>query len=212
MRLPTAFDSLPLRERLFVRARLASAPLGLIAERTPAGRVLDVGCGHGALSALLADRGHQVVGIDVDARKIAWAQASVGRRPSARFFAMPLEAFAPNHPQAFDAAVIADVLYLLPFERWAPFLSTVRGCLRPGATLLLKEAEADGSWRYLKCKLQEALMVRVLRRTASSGGLGFVPRDVLGAQLEAAGFEVRDVRSVATGYSTPHVLFEARCG
>ena len=55
-------------------------------------------------------------------------------------------------------------------------------------------------------------MLRLLRRTASSGGLSFAPREQVGAALKDAGFEVRETKSLAGGYSTPHVLFVATCG
>ena len=48
------FDGLPLKERLFVRGRLATAPLEALAARAEGARLLDVGCGHGVLVAPLA--------------------------------------------------------------------------------------------------------------------------------------------------------------
>ena len=69
-RLPGCFQTLPLRERLFVRARLASAPLEVMAALAPEGRIADVGCGHGALSALLLERG------DLTARQREYALAA----------------------------------------------------------------------------------------------------------------------------------------
>lgn len=200
-----AFGPLPLRERLFVRARLFSAPLEELARRTPAGRVADIGCGHGVLSALLADGTREVVGVDPDPRKIDWARAA--KIPNARFETGTVEQLAAREPGSFDAVVVADVLYLLPVDAWPGFLRACARCLKPGGALLLKEAEADGSWRYQKCVLQERVMVRVLRRTKSSGGLGFQPRDVTERIIRDSGFNLRDTVSLARGYSTPHVLF-----
>lgn len=205
------FDRLPVGERLFVRARLFSAPLDELARRVEGTRVLDVGCGHGVLCALMAfgfpER--QVVGVDPDPRKIDWARASVGRLPNARFEAVTHEALAEREPGAFDAVTVADVLYLLPPEAWTGFLATCRQLLAPKGLLVLKEAEDDGSWRAQKALWQERLMVG-LGRTRASGGLGFLPRARTSEALRGAGFSVEEVVPLGRGYSTPHVLFVAR--
>jgi 2-polyprenyl-3-methyl-5-hydroxy-6-metoxy-1,4-benzoquinol methylase len=206
-----AFDGLPLKERWFVRGRLASAPLEAMAGRARGTTLLDVGCGHGALVALLAEGRpeRRVVGIDPDARKIAWAEASVGRLPNVELRTTTIEALAAERPAAFDCVLVADVLYLLAPAAWPAFLEAARRLLRPGGLLVLKEAEDDGSWRAVKALWQERLMVLLLRRTHSSGAIGFAPRATLADALTAAGFVVDGVESHARGYSTPHVLFTA---
>lgn len=206
------FSTLPLKERLFVRGRMSSAPLEELAARARGAALLDVGCGHGVLVALLAV-GHperRVVGIDPDVRKIAWAKASVGREPNVELIGCTIEALAVARPAAFDTVLVADVLYLLAAQAWPAFLQAARRLLRPGGRLVLKEAEDDGSWRVTKALLQEKLMVHLLRRTQSSGAVGFAPRATLTAALGAAGFAVEETVALARGYSTPHVLFTAR--
>ena len=206
------FGSLPLKERVFVRLRLASAPLEALAARAEGSRLLDVGCGHGALVGLLAvgfpDR--RVAGIDPDERKIEWARASVGRLPNVELRACTIEALAAERPGAFDTVLVADVLYLLAPDAWAPFLRAAHTLLRAGGRLALKEAEDDGSWRAKKTLLQEQVMVKLLRRTHSSGAIGFAPRAVLEAAVRAAGFAIEETVSLARGYSTPHLLIAAR--
>lgn len=206
------FAPLPRGERWFVRARMSSAPLARLAERTPAGRILDVGCGHGALIALLAtgrpDR--TVLGIDPDRRKIEWAEASVGRLPNVELRQATIEALLPEHERAFDAVVAADVLYLLPTGTWEAFLRAAFRLLEPGGLLVIQEAEGDGSWRHLKWALQELVMVKVFRRTHTSGGLQLAPRGFWEALLRTVGFG--DVRSttMSAGYTSPHVFIEGR--
>ena len=207
------FDSLSLKERLFVRGRLFTAPLIDIAARTPPGRIVDVGCGHGVLSALLAyqrpDR--TVTGIDPDGWKISQARASVGTLSNTRFDVATIEQLAAREPHSADAVVVADVLYLLPRSAWASFLTAARTLLAPHGVFLIKEAETDGSWRQTKALLQEQLMVRVFRRTHSSGAIGLVPRDQLVRAMADVGLRVTEIVPQSQGYTTPHVLFCAEC-
>jgi len=205
------FDTLPAKERWFCRARLELAPLEAVAAQATGTDILDVGCGHGVLAALLL-HGHperRVVGIDPHVRKIEWANESVGNSPNAEFRAVTIEALAAERPASFDCVIIADVLCLIARDTWAPFLNAAHRLLRPGGRLLLKDAENDGSWRAVKALWQERLMVHVLRRTVSTGGIGFATREELAGYVTRAAFVVDDVTSYARGYSTPHVLFVA---
>ena len=52
-------------------------------------------------------------------------------------------------------------------------------------------------------------MVHVLRRTVSTGGIGFATRDELAAHVKRAGFVLDDITSHARGYTAPHVLLTA---
>ena len=208
----SVFAALPLKERLFVRGRLASAPLHELAARAEGAALLDVGCGHGALLALLAvgRPERRVVGIDPDERKIQWARRSVGRCPNVELAACTIETLAVARPGEFDTVLVADVLYLLEASAWTPFLTAARALLVPRGRLVLKEAENDGSWRAAKALWQERLMVNLLRRTRSSGAVGFAPRATLERALQQAGFVIEVSVALARGYSTPHVLFTAR--
>jgi 2-polyprenyl-6-hydroxyphenyl methylase/3-demethylubiquinone-9 3-methyltransferase len=205
------FDPLPSKERWFCRARLQLAPLEAVAAQARGCDILDVGCGHGVLAALLlhGQTERRVVGIDPDVRKILWANESVGKNPNAEFRAVTIEALAAERPASFDCVIIADVLCLIARSTWPPFLDAARRLLRPGGLLLLKDAENDGSWRAIKALWQERLMVHVLRRTVSTGGIGFATRDELAGYVMRAGFVVDDIASYARGYTAPHVLLVA---
>lgn len=206
----TVFDSLPAKERWFCRTRLKLAPLEEVAAQTSGVDVLDVGCGHGVLAALIlhAHPEWRVVGIDPHAQKIEWANASIGKAAKAEFHACTIETLAAEHPAAFDCVVIADVLCLIAREAWPSVLESAKRALRPGGRLVLKDAENDGSWRATKALLQERLMVHVLRRTLASG-IGFATREELAEYVRSAGFAVDDITSHARGYTTPHVILTA---
>jgi 2-polyprenyl-6-hydroxyphenyl methylase/3-demethylubiquinone-9 3-methyltransferase len=206
------FDPLPRKERWFCRGRLSVAPLEQVAARASGTDIVDVGCGHGVLAAvLLHDDGRRhVVGIDPDARKIEWAKASVGRSPNTEFRACTIETLAAERPGQFDCVIVADVLCLIARDRWSPFLAAAHALLRPGGRLVLKDAEDDGSWRAAKALWQERLSVHILRRTVSTGGIGFATREELSRYVTDAGFTIEAIESHARGYSTPHVLFVAR--
>lgn len=205
------FSSLPLKERLFVRARRWSAPLEALAERAPAGRLADIGCGHGALTALLAEgrSDRSVVGIDPDHRKIAWAQRGPGMLPNVQLRVGTVEALAEAEPRAFDAAIVCDVLYLLPVERWGAFLRSCAALLGPGGRLLLKEAEGDRSWKHYKCLAQEIVMVKLIGKTKGSGGMALRPRGFTERLLADAGLSLVETVDLSRGFTTPHVLYVA---
>ncbi len=206
------FSSLPRAERFHVRARAFSAPLEAVASRVPtAATVADVGCGHGLLSGLLAlaDPSLTVHGVDPDPRKVMWASQGPGRLPNVRTEVGTVESLAAQRPGQFDAAVVCDVLYLLPEDKWPGFLRTVHSLLRPGGRFLLKEAEGDRSWKHYKCLAQEWVMVKLLGRTKAGGGLVLKPRGDMEALLRSVGFTVRETVELDAGYTTPHILYLA---
>jgi ubiquinone/menaquinone biosynthesis C-methylase UbiE len=97
--------------------------------------VLDVGCGTGSLSVILAGLGHSVTGIDVSPAMIARAQAKALEHPI-EFHVM--DAAAPQFgPRSFDVIVCRHLLWTLPepsdvLQRWV-------GLLRPIGRLILIE-------------------------------------------------------------------------
>lgn len=206
------FSALPASERFHLHARAFSAPLEAVAAYAPnSGPVADIGCGHGLLCALLAlgDLRRTVHGVDPDPRKVAWARAGLGSLSNVQVAEGSVEVLAERLHGHFNAAVVCDVLYLLPLERWSDFLRSTRRLLRPGGRLLLKEAEGNGSWKHRKCLAQEWVMVRLLGRTHGSGGLVLQPRHAVHQLLAECGFSVRETVELGAGYTTPHVLYVA---
>lgn len=67
-------------------------------------KILDIGCGRGALCRELANQGADVIGIDLDKSRIAWAERNT---PSVRFLAAPLSEIDEG---PFDLIVCKDTM------------------------------------------------------------------------------------------------------
>lgn len=99
-----------------------------------AGRVLDVACGTGYGSALLARQAEQVVGVDVSVATIAHAQAVYAPLRNLEFTAADCGAL-PFPDAAFDVVVSFETIEHV--EKQAQFLDEVRRVLRPDGLFVL---------------------------------------------------------------------------
>jgi SAM-dependent methyltransferase len=93
---------------------------------TPPARVLEVGCGGGAVASYLVSRGYQVTGIDTAEVLIRKADA---RCPAASFIAGNLEALPPSQPP-MDVIAFFDVFEHL--DEPQHLLQSALAHLRPG--------------------------------------------------------------------------------
>jgi ubiquinone/menaquinone biosynthesis C-methylase UbiE len=111
----------------------------LLAPLLPASpaRVLDVGCGTGSLSLLLAAEGHHVTGVDFSPAMVAAATAKAAAAGADVRFIVA-DATAPAFPEAsFDAVLCRQTLWALP-DRTAA-LGNWASLLRPGGAVILVE-------------------------------------------------------------------------
>jgi 2-polyprenyl-3-methyl-5-hydroxy-6-metoxy-1,4-benzoquinol methylase len=116
-------------------------------ERIAAARVaeiVDVGCGDGRFTRELAQLPgtRRAVGVDVSSRAIGLARAMNQDLPAIRF--IDLDITAREWPEeAFDAAVLMEVIEHLPEDAVPAFLRAVRALLRPGGRLFLTVPHAN---------------------------------------------------------------------
>ncbi|WP_436501176.1 class I SAM-dependent methyltransferase [Actinokineospora sp. HUAS TT18] len=96
-------------------------------------RILDAGCGSGAVAEALRDRGAVVAGFDLSAKMVELAQRRLGADTDLRVadIGRPL----PYADGAFDDVVAALVLHYL--EDWAAPLAELRRVLKPGGRLIV---------------------------------------------------------------------------
>jgi SAM-dependent methyltransferase len=120
--------------------RAAWADLLLAHLPRPSARVVDLGCGTGSLSVLLAGAGHRVQGLDLSHEMIRRARAKAAAAGVAASFAQGDASRPPYGDGSADAVLVRHVLWALPDKeaavaRWVRLLS-------PGGVLLLIE----GRW------------------------------------------------------------------
>lgn len=121
-RLPDELHLPDLAERTaFARAHVAAGD-----------RVLDLGCGQGDLTAVLAGTGARAVGIEVAGAAVRRARA---RHPELTFEFAPIDGALPAADGAFDVVWASEVIeHVADTARW---LSEVRRVLVPRGRLLL---------------------------------------------------------------------------
>jgi SAM-dependent methyltransferase len=95
-------------------------------EPLPRGRALDAACGTGRQSALLAELGYEVEGVDLNETMLGFARARV---PGAHFMQGRLEAI-PHDDASFDVAVCSLALTHIP--ELLPGLAELARVVRPG--------------------------------------------------------------------------------
>jgi 2-polyprenyl-3-methyl-5-hydroxy-6-metoxy-1,4-benzoquinol methylase len=135
--------------------------LGAVERLLPtSGRILDLGCGHGLLAVLAAERqpSRDILGVDRLEERL-----EVGRRVASRHdvrnVRFEVGAIESPPPGPFEAIVVADVLLYRPIEAQRAIIEALVPLLSPGGRLVLKEQTREPSWKARLVTAQEDLVV-----------------------------------------------------
>jgi len=194
--------------RFYLGIKLRICPVRRVETYVPAqGKVVDLGCGSGLMAALfmLGSEGRQVVGFDLDPKKVQAARRLKERWPTLEFHEADL--IALRVPDA-RAVTIVDVLYLIPYAQQEEILKRCFEALLPGGVLVLKDMDTRPRWKYAWNYFQETLAVKIIGFTLGSS-FYFRSRDGYRRILEGLGFKV-EVVPLDKHYWYPHILFLCR--
>jgi trans-aconitate methyltransferase len=144
-------------------------------------RILDLGCGTGHLTAQIAERGAQVIGIDRSAEMIATARRNY---PRLRFEVADAESF--RFPELFDAVFSNAAIHWMKDQR--AVATSIWQALKPGGRFVA-EFGGRGNIRSIETALRRAL--RQAGHGVSDEPYYYFPSVGEHAQLlEAVGFTV----------------------
>ncbi|MES2564256.1 MAG: class I SAM-dependent methyltransferase [Pseudomonadota bacterium] len=147
----------------FARGKLRFDPLfrGLLHElhAIERGTILDLGCGQGLLFACLAAARGSSIGraVNLHGIELRAAASSVARRALADGAHIECSDVRHAHFPHASCIVIADVLFYMSRREQEDVLRKAVDALAAGGTLLLREADAEGGWRFRLTEWAERL-------------------------------------------------------
>lgn len=155
----------------------AASIIGEAFEPLAGRRLLDIGCGTGALARTLADRGARVVGIDPNPEALALAREAV---PAAGFRRAEAQSL-PFADGSFDGAIFLNSLHHVPEPAMHRALEEVARVVEPAGRVVVVDPVPEGSFFAVLRPLEDETRVRttaqeVLRQTIEDGMFGELRR------------------------------------
>jgi cyclopropane-fatty-acyl-phospholipid synthase len=118
----------PLAQAQTAKLRRAIAATGV----QPGQRLLEIGCGWGAVAEAAALEGVEVVGLTLSNEQLAWAQARLARAGVAERTDLRLQDYRDVPDGPFDAIVSVEMFEAVGRPYWGGYFETVRRQLKPG--------------------------------------------------------------------------------
>ncbi len=142
-------------------------------------RILDVGCGGGALLSALVKREAEAVGIDPNPKAIETAASLV---PECKIHVASAEDL-PFAAAYFDGVIFLNSLHHIPVAAMEAALSEAVRVARDGASLLIIEPAAEGAFFETVQPIEDETEVRKAAQLAITHFIGSQP-DVDGKQVQ----------------------------
>jgi uncharacterized protein (DUF2062 family)/trans-aconitate methyltransferase len=175
------------------------------------GTILDLGCGRGLMLAVLAEEreqaerapGWRLHGIEYRGRIVRIARRALGDAAT-----IEQADLAGCELPPCRAAMLFDVLHLLPEDAQESLLERIEASMEPGGLLIIREADAAGGWRFAAGAIANRVIALLQGRW--SRRFHFRTADGWADLLERFGFEVQADTRRATLPLVANVLLWAR--
>lgn len=161
----------------------------------PGHRVLEIGCGWGALAEATAARGAHITGVTLSHEQLAWARERLARAGLEPRADLRLQDYRDIADTPFDAICSIEMVEAVGRQYWPSYFQTVAKLLKPGGKACIQAITID-----------EALWDRYIRGTdfiqqyIFPGGC-LPSRSQFEAQARAAGLEVVEAFHFGADYA-----------
>jgi cyclopropane-fatty-acyl-phospholipid synthase len=164
-----------------------------MAEVTPGDRVLEIGCGWGALAEMTTTEFQaSITGVTLSTEQLAFAQARMGRLGTQKNAELRLQDYRDIKAAPFDAICSIEMVEAVGREYWPTYFQTVHRLLKPGGKACIQSIVIDDAlWdRYIQSTdfIQQYIFPggclpcpREFRREAAAAGLKVVDEFAFGA-------------------------------
>jgi 2-polyprenyl-6-hydroxyphenyl methylase/3-demethylubiquinone-9 3-methyltransferase len=174
------------------------------------GTIIEIGCGFGLLSNILAisSSDRMVRGIDISEKRIIAAAKTIKNRKNIKFIRASADSGIKENEN--NAIVICDTLYLFSHNKQKELLELCHGKLVRNGVLLIKDVAQKPFWKFWVVLFQEMIIVRFLKFTFSEEKRLFF-RHVSDYEylLKGMGFDV-EIKRMDRRYLCPHVAYICR--
>lgn len=151
------------------------------------GKILDIGCGYGFMSYMLAMRSEnrEILAIDYDSEKIEVAQNGFEKPDNLVFESGDVRTFeAP----VSDAIIFSDVLHYLKPEEQKMVLEKSLIALKQGGILVIREGNEDEKEKHKNTRITEYFSTRLVGFNKTTNSLSFISAKELKHWLGTLGY------------------------